>query len=176
MRCLIGSTAFFKVEIRRTCCGSRVSFCLKMQCGHLQSLSLQESCQRKLPKRSTEYSHSTSSLRKSSNTVRQIVIYRGRGGRGGRVVAFREKLRKSFPCRVVAQLSLFLKLYVCNRATTLQGSFLPSFFSKKRKSHPPRPPRPRTPPTNHNLSVSGSKRDLSVFQRKGPFFKIKDRA
>ena len=34
---------------------------------------------------------------------------------------------------------LFLELYMFKRATTQQGSFLPSFFSKKRKSRPPRP-------------------------------------
>ena len=45
---------------------------------------------------------------------------------------------------------LFLELYILKRATTQQGSFLPSFFSKKRKSRPSRPSHP-LPLTNHNL-------------------------
>ena len=70
------------------------------------------------------------------------MIYRGYGDAGDAGDAedalslFEKSSAKAF-LPGCSPTKLFLELYMFKRATTQQGSFLPSFFSKKRKSRPP---------------------------------------
>ena len=74
------------------------------------------------------------------------MIYRGYGDAGDALSLFEKSSAKAF-LPSCSPPKPFLELNMFNRATIRQGSFLPSFFSKKRKSRPPHPP------INHNLKM-----------------------
>ena len=59
-----------------------------------------------------------------------------RGDAGDALSLFEKSSAKAFLLGY-SPIKLFLELYISNRAIAQQGSFLPSFFSKKRKSRPP---------------------------------------
>ena len=93
------------------------------------------------------------------------MIYRGtRGmrGRGDALSLFEKSSAKAF-LPGCSPTKLFLKLYISNRATTQQGSFLPSFFSKKRKSRPRVPASPASPDKLKLINYT----EIGIFKYRG---------